>query len=133
MAQIVLGENKAFLGDIFGWWYSRGLRDFFVYLKAILAKITDIFSVKLLLRTYLSPWKRDVTRVEGQPLNVLFQVIIFNLVSRLLGAIIKTFILFIYLMVLIVFFALSLFLIIIWLFLPLISIISLIYAVQLLF
>lgn len=133
MATIILGEKKAFLGDIFGWWYSRGLRDFFIYLKAIFLKITDVFSVKLLLRTYLSPWKRDITRAEGQPLNVLFQVVIFNLVSRLLGAIIKTAILFVYLLALVVFFSLSLFLIITWLFLPLISIISLIYAVQLLF
>jgi|SRR3972149_7080423 len=133
MTQIVLGQQKEFLGDIFGWWYSRGLRDFFIYLKAIFLKITDIFSVKLLLSTYLSPWKRDITRAEGLPLNVVFQVIIFNLVSRLLGAIIKTVILFVYLMALVVFFALSLSLIIVWLFLPLISIISLIYAVQLLF
>ena len=133
MTQIVLGQQKEFLGDIFGWWYTKGIRDFFIYLKAILLKITDIFSVKLLLSTYLSPWKRDITRAEGLPLNVVFQVIIFNLVSRLLGAIIKTVILFVYLMALVVFFALSLSLIIVWLFLPLISIISLIYAVQLLF
>lgn len=133
MAEIILGENKAFLGDIFGWWYTKGIRDFFIYLKAILAKITDIFSVKLLLRTYLAPWKRDVTSIEGMALNEVMRVFVFNLVSRLIGFIIKTIILLIYLVVLAVFFALALFLIIIWLFLPLISIISIIYALQLLF
>lgn len=126
MAEIILGENKAFLGDIFGWWYSKGIRDFFIYLKAILAKITDIFSVKLLLLTYFSPWKRDVVSIEGAPLNEVLRVFIFNLVSRLIGFIIKTIILFIYLLVLVVFFALALSLIIIWLFLPLISILGII-------
>ncbi|TSC91449.1 MAG: hypothetical protein CEN92_286 [Candidatus Berkelbacteria bacterium Licking1014_96] len=133
MAEIILGENKQFLGDIFGWWYSKGIRDFFIYLKAILAKITDIFSVKLLLRTYLSPWKRDITSTEGLPLNEVLRVFIFNLVSRFIGFIIKTIILFIYLIVLAVFLAIALSLVIIWLFLPLISIISLIYGIQLLF
>lgn len=133
MAEIILGENKAFLGDIFGWWYSKGIRDFFIYLKAIFLKITDIFSVKLLLRTYLSPWKRDISSTEGLPLNQVFQVILFNLTSRLIGFIIKTIILFIYLVVLIVFFALSSSLIFIWLFLPLITILGIIYGIQLLF
>ena len=133
MATIILGENKAFLGDIFGWWYTKGIRDFFIYLKAIFLKITDIFSVKLLLRTYLSSWKRDITSTEGLPLSEILRVFIFNLVSRLIGFIIKTIILFIYLVVLAVFFALAVSLIIIWLLLPLISIISLIYAIQLFF
>lgn len=133
MAIIVLGENKAFLGDIFGWWYSQGIRDFFIYLKALFLKITDIFSVKLLLRTYLSPWKRDITSTKGLPLNQVFQVILFNLTSRLIGFIIKTIILFIYLIVLIIFFVVSLSLILIWLFLPLITILGIIYGIQLFF
>ena len=131
MAVIVLGENKQFLGDIFGWWYSRGLKDFFIYLKAIILKITDIFSVKLLLRTYLSPWKRDLTSIEGLPLNEILRVFIFNLVSRLIGFIIKTVILFIYLIVSAVFLAVSLSLIITWLFLPLITILGIIVGIGL--
>ena len=131
MAQIVLGERRAFIGDIFGWWYSRGLKDFFVYLKAVMLKITDIFSVKLLLRTYFSPWKRDITSTEGLPLNQVIQMLLFNLVSRFIGFIIKSFILLIYLMVMVVFFAFALALIFIWLFLPLISILGIIIGIGL--
>jgi hypothetical protein len=133
MAEIVLGEKKAFLGDIFGWWYTKGLRDFFVYLKAILTKITDIFSVKLLLRTFFSPWKRDITPIGGLPLNIVLRIMVFNLVSRLIGAFIKTVILFIYLLVLVVFFAAALTLVLVWIFLPLITVIGIIIAIGLLF
>jgi hypothetical protein len=131
MAQIVLGEERAFLGDIFGWWYTKGIRDFFIYLKAIFFKITDIFSVRLLLRTFFSPWKRDITSMEGLPLNQMIQVIVFNLISRIIGAFIKAIILFIYLIALSVFVALALFLILLWVFLPLISIIGLIIGIGL--
>lgn len=133
MAQIVLGENRQFLSDIFGWWYSKGIRDFFDYLFAFLVKITDIFSVKLLFRTYFSPWKRDLVSSEGLPLNGIIQVALSNLVSRLIGFLIKTVILFIYLIVLAIFVVLSLFLIFVWLFLPLISIAGIIYGLKLLF
>jgi hypothetical protein len=131
MPQIVLGQQRQFLGDIFGWWYSKGIRDFFIYLKAIFLKITDIFSVKLLLRTFFSPWKRDITSMEGLPLNQMIQVIVFNLISRIIGALIKTIILFIYLIALSVFFAVSISLVLIWLFLPLISILGLIMGIGL--
>lgn len=130
MPQIVLGEQKAFLGDIFGWWYTRGIRDFFIYLKAILIKITDIFSVKILLRTFLSPWKRDITPMqEGQPLGELLKVMVFNLISRLIGAFIKTVILFIYLIALVIFFAVAIFLVFLWIFLPLITILGIIFGI----
>lgn len=120
MPQIVLGEQKAFLGDIFGWWYSRGIKDFFVYLKALLIKITDIFSVKLLLRTFLSPWKRDITPLEGLPFNMVLRVIVFNLISRLIGAFIKTIILFLYVIAATFYCFIAIALVFVWLFLPLI-------------
>jgi hypothetical protein len=131
MAQIVLGQQKEFLGDIFGWWYSKGIYDFFIYLKAIFLKITDIFSVRLLLRTFFSPWKRDVTPMESLPLNLMLQVIIFNLVSRLIGAFIKAIILFIYFIALAIFLSLTLFLVMLWLLLPLITILGLIIGIGL--
>lgn len=131
MPQIVLGQQKEFIGDIFGWWYTKGVKDFFIYLKAIFLKITDIFSVKLLLRTFFSPWKRDITSMEGLPLNQMIQVIVFNLVSRLIGAFIKTIILFIYLIALSVFLAVALSLFLLWLLLPLISILGLIIGIGL--
>lgn len=131
MPQIVLGEKRAFIGDIFGWWYTKGIRDFFIYLKAILLKLTDIFSVKLLLRTFFSPWKRDITSMEGLPLNQMLQVIVFNLVSRLIGAFIKAIILFIYLIALTVFFAVALSLVLIWLLLPIITILGIIIGIGL--
>lgn len=133
MAQIVLGEQKAFLGDIFGWWYSRGLKDFFIYLKAFLIKITDVFSVKILLRTFLAPWKRDITPLEGLPLNEMLKAIVFNLISRLIGAVIKTFVLFLYILAATFYCFVALFLFFIWIFLPIIVIGGVLLGVILIF
>lgn len=131
--QLILGEQKTFFSDIFGWWYSQGMREFLVYLKAFFLKITDLFSVKMLLRTFFAPWKRDIVSLEGLPFNLMMRVIIFNLVARLIGAVIKTFILFIYLFAMAIFLGLALFLVLIWLFLPLISIVGIIFGIILIF
>ncbi len=124
MAQIVLGEERKFLGDIFGWWYRAGMRDFFIYLKAFFLKISDLFSVKLLLKTFFAPWKRDVIPLEGLPLNMMLRVIMMNLVSRFIGAVIKTFVLLVYLIVLTGLVSVSLSLLIIWIFLPVVTILG---------
>lgn len=131
--QLILGEQKTFLADIFGWWYSQGIREFLVYLKAFFLKITDLFSVKMLLKTFLAPWKRDIVSLEGLPFNLMIRVIIFNLVARLIGAVIKTFILFIYFLALAIFLSLALSLVLIWLLLPLISILGIIFGIVLIF
>lgn len=131
MSQIILGEEKKFVGDIFLWWYSRGIRDFFVYLKAVLVKITDIFSVKLLLRTYFAPWRRDIVSTEGLPLNLVLRIFVFNLIARLIGAFIKTIILFLYILVATFYSFLVVFLLFVWLFLPLLSIAGIILGVSL--
>jgi hypothetical protein len=129
MAQIVLDEEKEFIGDIFGWWYRAGLRDFLIYLKAVFLKISDVFSVKLLLKTFFAPWKRDVISLQGLPLNVMLRVIMMNLVSRFIGAIIKTFVLIVYLIILAGFILVSLTLLATWIFLPIITVLGILLGI----
>jgi len=131
MAQIILGQQKAFLFDIFGWWYGRGVLDFLNFLKAVLIKIVDIFSVRLLLRTFFAPWKRDTASIAGLPLNLMLRVILFNLISRLIGMFIKTIIFLLFVLVALIFIFLAVFLFLVWIFLPLIILAGLIVGIGL--
>lgn len=49
----------------------------------------DTFSIPLLTKTLIAPWRRDVVRPVEPSLQLIFQTIAFNLVSRWLGLIIR--------------------------------------------
>lgn len=133
VARISLGEQQAFLGDIFSWWYRQGLKDFFIYLKAVFIKIADFFSIKLLFKTYFSPWKRDIESMEGMPLEGMLKIMMFNLLARLIGAFVKTIIFFLFLAVFVIFLAIALGLALVWIFLPLVTIALIVYGFYLIF
>jgi ATP-dependent Clp protease ATP-binding subunit ClpC len=78
----------------FSWHYSEGIRKFLSIWKNFIDYFWIHFSVGLLLRTLLFPWKRDVSRVMQRGFHpVLFvQNFFINSVTRILGLIIKTFV-----------------------------------------
>lgn len=77
--------------DYFRWWYTDGFVRFLKYLKAFIIILADTFSVRIILRTFFQPWKRDITPTEGLSLDKKFQVWIWNLISRFFGMTIKGF------------------------------------------
>lgn len=74
-----------------GWWYSRGWAWLIKDTREHLSIIGSIFAVKVLLKTWFSPWKQIST---PQTFRNFFQAAIDNLVSRLVGAIVRTAMLF---------------------------------------
>jgi hypothetical protein len=71
------------------WFYGEIPKRIWFYFKVWFLHLTDLFSVGILLRTFFSPWKRDVISTRGLPLNARFNVWLMNLVSRGIGAFIK--------------------------------------------
>ena len=55
--------------------------------------LLDLFSVKVLFKTLFSPWKRDSISTDGLSLQEKFQVWTLNLASRIIGFLVKTFVL----------------------------------------
>ena len=52
----------------------------------------NYFSIPLLLKTLLAPWKRDITkRPKGLDLKKFFEFIAFNLISRSIGFLLRIF------------------------------------------
>ena len=93
----------------------------------------NYFSVPLLLRTFFSPWRRyKVSRGKGFDLGKFFEALASNLIFRILGAIMRSFLIFIGLLVelFIIFGGIVVF--IGWLILPVLLIVGLIFGIKVL-
>jgi len=107
--------------EYFKWHYGRGFNELILILRNFFGFLVHFFSFKLLLKTFLSPWKRMNEPYEGG-LNIesALSTLVVNLIMRAVGAISRFVILFLGTCLLILFAVLSFLFSIIWLFLPLI-------------
>ncbi|MBU1119165.1 hypothetical protein KKH43_04760 [Patescibacteria group bacterium] len=108
--------------DYYRYWYTTGFVRLLKYMKAYILILADAFSVKISFFTLLSPWKRDVSSLKGLPLDEKVKVIIFNVISRIFGAVLKLIILSLFLVFLVLLLAAELVIIVVWLFLPVVII-----------
>lgn len=67
---------------------------------AVLYEITDFFSLPILVRTWLSPWKNDVLTAKNVSLGDQFKIWELNFASRIIGFLVRSMIIFISLIVL---------------------------------
>ena len=72
------------------WWYGEGWRRQVTLLQQRLAKIVDLFSIDLLLKTLFMPFRQiSADQVSGS-LSVKYRAFIDKLVSRVIGAVVRT-------------------------------------------
>ena len=124
----------AIIGIFWRWYYGRAKKDVLKGWKNFIIFSLEYFSIPMLLRTLFAPWKRDITkRPRGLDLKKLFECLIFNLISRGIGFLVR----FITICLGILFFfsviILGAVFFIIWLFLPLIMLGLFILALLLIF
>lgn len=77
--------------DFLTWHFSVVPREFIIGWKNLLVFNFHFFSTKILLRTLFAPWKRKTIEktTTGFNLNEWFTVFTFNLISRVVGAIVR--------------------------------------------
>jgi len=71
------------------WWYIEEPIFLWRAVKIITLKVFASFSVVLLLRTLFDPWKKDILSAENVSLDVRFKIWLNNLISRLIGFIVR--------------------------------------------
>lgn len=84
--------NKVmFVLSVLSWWYGAGWRQRAVKLKEQLAATEDYFSIDLLLKTLFSPFRQiSAGKVRG-PLGVQMRAFFDRLISRMIGGMIRIF------------------------------------------
>jgi hypothetical protein len=102
--------------------------------KNFLLFMVNYFSLPLLLKTFFSPWKKyEWSYGQGFDAKRYLEVFSSNLMSRILGAIVRSFIVVAGLAAAIVVILLGSIIFIVWLFLPLILLTSFIFGLKVIF
>lgn len=77
--------------DFMSWWYADGFKGFLKRLGLQLAKITDFFSVGLLVKTLFTPFRLiDSYSSGGQSLDDKVRAGIDKIIARLIGGLIRS-------------------------------------------
>lgn len=80
-----------FVVVLLSWWYSQGWLWALQRIGVRLRHIGDVFAVKVLIRTWFSPWKQITSPSSFQN---FFQAAADNAVSRIIGALVRSTMLF---------------------------------------
>ncbi|OGL30517.1 hypothetical protein A3F37_01430 [Candidatus Saccharibacteria bacterium RIFCSPHIGHO2_12_FULL_41_12] len=97
------------------WWYSSGWSWLFGEYRQKLTSISRNFSVSILLKTLFAPWKQLTTQATFRN---FFQAMVDNTISRLIGFIIRFFVLIGALIAVTLLSVFFLFFVAIWVFIP---------------
>jgi hypothetical protein len=120
--------------DYFVWHYSRAYREVFSVWLNLMWFVIHFFSIPLLLRSWFAPFKRMTEeRKRGLNFEDLVGYIVINLMSRIVGAILRLFLIVMGLLLLGVLVIAGLTVHVLWVFLPLLLVAGLVIGVSLLF
>lgn len=114
------------------WWYVEEPPLILRSIGVVTKKIFSSFSIGILFRSLLDPWKRDVMYAENASLDVRFQIAMQNLLSRFIGFIVRFLTILVGLFCTVVVFLLMFLAILVWLLLPIIIIFLIINGLRLL-
>jgi hypothetical protein len=103
--------------SFFSWWYGRGWKQVLDSFEPRLRGFMDIFSVNQLLKTLFAPWRRIIS-YPGASLDERFRAWGDNLFSRMIGFVVRFFVLLTALLSLALITALTVVELIVWPLLP---------------
>lgn len=73
------------------WWYGSGWLDQIGLIRERFSRVADRYSLSLLLRTFFSPFKQLDAYGGGDGLNARLKAWLDRLISRMIGAMIRSF------------------------------------------
>jgi hypothetical protein len=105
------------LASFFSWWYGRGWKQVLDSFGPRSRAVMDNFSVRQLLNTLFAPWRRIIT-YPGSNIEERFRAWGDNLFSRLVGFVVRFFVLLAALLVLVIVMVLTVVELAVWPLLP---------------
>lgn len=116
---------------MFRWWYSDGWR--WAWQRSVNQRLADYnraFSLSQLVKTWFSPFKQTLNRGKKGSIDTLVQAAIDNFVSRIVGAIARTFIIFAGLIAITFAFISGVIIFLLWPFLPIMPLLAVMLALS---
>ncbi len=126
-------DASLLLVDYVRWHYTRAFRDIGATWLNIAWFVTHFFSMPLLLRTFFSPWKRVTEEYHKKGIEALASTFLVNTLSRLIGICVRLVILVMGVATLLITVLGLIVFLVVWIVLPLVSVMSLIGGLKLLF
>jgi hypothetical protein len=115
-----------FLVGMISWWYGRGWQVQFGRVKARLVATIQFFSIGQLFSTLFSPFRQISAGTTKGSLGTVMRALVDQLISRVIGAIVRLFTIIAGVIALLVQFVVEVIVLIFWLLLPLFPIAGLI-------
>lgn len=118
-----------FLVGIMSWWYGDGWRGRAKMIAGRISRMNDYFSVGLLLSTLFSPFRQISAGSIDGPIGAQLRALGDKLISRMIGAIIRSFMIIFGLVVIVLQSIIGVIVLIFWLVIPLFPVIGLLIMV----
>lgn len=115
-----------FLANILHWWYGNGWLGCIQKIKNRLGSMVDFFSINLLISTLFAPYRQISAGAVAGSLNVQVRAFFDNLLSRIIGAIVRSCLIIFGLIVITLQTMLGVIVVISWLVIPFLPVIGLI-------
>lgn len=115
------------------WLYLDAPKSYFGYIGQIIFGLYEYFSIELLAKTLLAPYRHDTVDLRRLPIRFWAQAIGSNLVSRGIGFILRFFVISAGFLTIAVCGIASVLFLLLWYILPLLLIMSVVYGAQLVF
>ena len=119
-----------FIVGLFSWWYGAGWVRCISAVRGGLASIYDYFSLDLLLRTLFSPFRQISAGSVRGPIGVQLRAMLDNLISRVIGAVVRTIVIIVGTITLLISCFLGLLRIVVWPLIPLLPVVFVIFAIS---
>jgi len=116
------------LVGFFTWWYGDGWRGQVSQIRGTLARFSDMFSFSLLLKTFFAPFRQTSADATGNDIGSKFRAWGDRMLSRLIGAFMRFFMIIIGGITMLFVLIFSLFRLILWPILLLMPVIGIILA-----
>jgi hypothetical protein len=115
-----------FLVGMISWWYGRGWRGQFRRVHSRLVQTASFFSIGQLLTTFFAPFRQISAGKADGPLAVVIRAFVDQLISRVIGSIVRFFTIIAGVVALILQALYEGIVLIVWLFLPVFPVVGLI-------
>lgn len=124
----------ALLFSYLGWHYTLGLLDLLAIWRNLIWFAYHFFSIPVLVRTWVAPWRRLGESYPTGALNISakLEVLVVNTLMRVVGLVARTFVVFLGLLVCLILALLGLLALGVWLVLPWVLVASLVIGLKLL-